>query len=197
MVRGVHFQLRRASYKEKGKSGVALKILSYFPNTDARRSIGPATTDAKRRRRLTSPLPRPWYALECPLSAHSKAGQSKDATNCCPAEGRAAWPGCGCLVLLCPAPPLFFHVIICHFLSSLQAEILYPSGLNSDTKRQPSLIAVFSLLSPTPRYPTSNHSFPNSHSALLLLSVWSCVMIIWAGVSSPIWTVSFLRTYSP
>lgn len=132
VVGGVHFQLRRASYKEKGKSGVALKILSYFPNTDARRSIRPAKTDAKRRRRLTSPLPRPWCALECPLSAHSKAGQSKGATNCCPAEGRAARPGCGCLVLLYPWEALLLRrnsdlgrnsaVVMCHQCAATDRE---------------------------------------------------------------------------
>ena len=58
MVRGVYFQLRRASYREKGKSGATFKILSYFPNTDETWSKGPATTAAKRRRRRTSPLPQ-------------------------------------------------------------------------------------------------------------------------------------------
>ena len=58
MVRGVYFQLRRASYREKGKSGATFKILSYFPNTDETWPKGPATTAAKRRRRRTSPLPQ-------------------------------------------------------------------------------------------------------------------------------------------
>ena len=56
--RGVRFQLRRASYREKGKSGATFKILSYFPNTDERWSKGPAMTDAKRRQRQTSLLPQ-------------------------------------------------------------------------------------------------------------------------------------------
>ena len=50
--------MRRASYREKGKSGATFKILSYFPNTDETWSKGPATTAAKRRRRRTSPLPQ-------------------------------------------------------------------------------------------------------------------------------------------
>lgn len=72
-------------YWEKGKSGVALKILSYFQNTDESKSQRPCNDWCYKKVKIDFSMP-----LVCPMPAHSQAGQGKDAANHCPTEGGAA-----------------------------------------------------------------------------------------------------------
>lgn len=130
----------------------------------------------------------------------------EDRTGSSPQSPRAELPqllgvqAAHFLNMPCAPEPCPTFVLSCHHLPfPLISTSWNPLSFRAELRCKAAAFPNRCLLSPfpTPRYPTSNHSFPNSHSALLLLFVWSCVMIIWAGVSSPIWTVSFLRTYSP